>query len=152
MYQETPSRNGALNSKLSNNDHLKEQVHSRVGPSHSVYHIWLIIDRVLITTPRRSPAAPNPTGSHALYTVSKYSLESHTETKEIRVLYLATGQDTLFSDDQRNKDPSWLIGTQVLWLREADDGSTELWIGTAGEADKKYVRYPAGQIRSLISA
>jgi len=87
-----------------------------------------------------------------LYTVSKYSLESHTETKEIRVLYLATGQDTLFSDDQRNKDPSWLIGTQVLWLREADDGSTELWIGTAGEADKKYVRYPAGQIRSLISA
>jgi hypothetical protein len=107
--------------------------------------------RVLITTPRRSPAVPNPAGSHALYTVSKYSLESHTETKEIRVLNLITAQDTLFSDDERNKDPNWLLDTQILWLREADGGSTELWIGTAGEADKKYVRYPAGLIHYLTS-
>ncbi|MCJ1248114.1 hypothetical protein MMC30_005329 [Trapelia coarctata] len=104
---------------------------------------------VLITAPRRSPGAPSQTGSHALYTVSKYSLESHSETKEIRVLCLATGQDTLFSDDQRNKDPNWLIDTQVLWLREADGASTELWIGTAGEVDKN--AYLAGSIPAQIS-
>ena len=103
----------------------------------------LTIDRVLITTPRRSPATPSPAGSHALYTVSKYSLESHSETKEIRVLNLVTGRDTLFSDDESNKDPNWLLETQVLWLKDADGGSTELWIGTAGEADKKYVEYPS---------
>lgn len=94
---------------------------------------------MLITAPRRSPATPNDDGSYALYTVSKYSLDSHSETKEIRVINIKTGQMTLFSNDSKDKEPSWLKGNQIVWSKEVDGGVTELWIGTAGEDEKKYL-------------
>lgn len=92
---------------------------------------------MLVSTPRRSNATPNATGTYALYTLSRYSLESHTETQEIRVLDLKTGHTALFSDNANNKEPTWLQGDQVIWLSRRDTGVTELWIGNAGETDKK---------------
>ena len=87
--------------------------------------------RAFISSPRRSPAIPNDRGTLALYTLSTYSLESHSEGKEIRVLNLFTGKSTLFSDDAKNKDVAWLQDEQVLWLREGEGGVTEVWCGFA---------------------
>lgn len=92
--------------------------------------------RVLITAPRRSSATPNANGTYALYTVSSYSLESHTETNEIRVLDLKTGHSTLFSDDANNKEPTWLPGDQIVWLRRGAI-ATEIWIGNACPVEAK---------------
>ena len=93
--------------------------------------------RDFITTPRRSPAIPNENGSLALYTTSTYSINSPSEGKEVRVLDLFTGTSTLFSDDPKNKDITWLQNEQVLWLREGEKGMTEMWAGVA-IGEKKY--------------
>ena len=82
---------------------------------------------------------PNENGRLALYTLSTYSLESHSEGKEIRVLDLVNGNTALFSDDPRNKDIQWIGTDRFLWLREAPGGSTELWSGMAvGEKEYAY--------------
>jgi hypothetical protein len=52
-------------------------------------------------------------------------------------LTISNHKETLFSDDDRNKDHQWLVDDRVLWLKDADDGSTQLWIGDAGSEDKK---------------
>lgn len=87
--------------------------------------------RAFISTPRRSPAVPNDNGTLGLYTLSTYSLESHSEGKEIRILDLVTGKSALFSDDAKNKEITWLQDEQVLWLREREGGVTEMWCGIA---------------------
>lgn len=92
--------------------------------------------RVLVTAPRRSTAVPNASGTYALYTVSSYSLQSHTETIEIRVLSLKTGLSVLFSDDANNKEPTWLLEDQIIWLRQRNN-ATEIWIGNAGHSEAK---------------
>ena len=83
---------------------------------------------------------PNENGRLALYTVSTYSLESHSEGKEIRILDLENGKSALFSDDSRNQDIQWLGNERVLWLREAPGGSMELWSGMAG-GEKEYAYF-----------
>ena len=93
--------------------------------------------RDFITTPRRSPAVPNDNGSLALYTISTYSLGSPVEGKETRIMDLFTSTSTLFSDDPKTKDVAWLHDEQVLWLREAERGITEMWSGVA-IGEKKY--------------
>jgi len=92
---------------------------------------------LLITTPRGSPPVPSPDGRLAVYTVSTYSLEAHAETKEIKILNLESGESTLFSDDEKNLSPQWLVENQLLWTRSVDGGKTALWTGTAGASEKK---------------
>lgn len=65
-----------------------------------------------------------------MYTVSTYSLDSHSETNEIKIINLETEAVTLFSDDPENIEPQWLVGNQIIWLRKPDGGKTEIWIGT----------------------
>ncbi|CAF9943394.1 MAG: hypothetical protein ALECFALPRED_000266 [Alectoria fallacina] len=105
-----------------------------------------------ISSPRRSPAIPNDNGTLALYTLSTYSLESHSEGKEIRVLDLFTGKSTLFSDDAKNKDVAWLQDEQVLWLREGEGGVTEVWCGFAVGEKNAYLMTtidgPASNLRT----
>jgi len=95
--------------------------------------------RTFIQLPRRSPAVPNGSGTHAVYTVSTYDLESHSETLETRILDIKTKQSSLFTDDKKNTSAQWLVGDLLLWQRSAEGGATELWIGSA-LGDKKYVR------------
>ena len=71
-----------------------------------------------------------------MYTVSTYSLESHSETNEIKVIDLEDGAVTLFSDDPKNVSPQWLVDNQIYWLRKPDGGKTEIWIGSVA-GDKK---------------
>ncbi len=87
--------------------------------------------RNFISAPRRSAAVPNKNGTQALYTLSTYNLESHSEGKEIRILDLGTGASSLFSDDARNREVVWLGTEKVLWLREGERGRTEVWCGSA---------------------
>lgn len=83
---------------------------------------------------------PNENGRLALYTLSTYSLESHSEGKEIRIVDLENGTTTLFSDDSKNKDTQWLGNDLVLWLREAEGGTTEMWSSMA-VGEKKFVHF-----------
>ena len=83
---------------------------------------------------------PNENGRLASYTLSTYSLDSHSEGKEIRILNLDNGTTALFSDDSKNKDIQWLGNDCVLWLREAEGGTTEVWSGMA-VGEKKYVLF-----------
>ncbi|RDW75809.1 hypothetical protein BP5796_06630 [Coleophoma crateriformis] len=103
---------------------------------------------LLITAPRRSPAVPSPDGKYALYTVSTYSLESHTECKEVRIVDLGTDTTTLFSDNDAILAPQWLSSDKLLWLKKAEGGKTEIWIGTVGSASKN--SYRAGLIDAAI--
>ncbi|MCJ1439345.1 hypothetical protein MMC27_008737 [Xylographa pallens] len=96
----------------------------------------------------RGKFTPDSDGSYALYTISTYSLALHSETKEIRVVELATGVTSLFTNDKDNRDPIWFSSTQILWLREANGSTTQIWIGTIGQVER--VAYVAGIIPALI--
>jgi hypothetical protein len=97
--------------------------------------------RLLISAPQRSPAIPNKDGTHALFTVSTYSIESNKETKEVKILDLHDKDKdnaiTIFSDDKAIEEPQWLIGSQILWKKVKDGGCTELWAAEAVAGDKK---------------
>lgn len=79
---------------------------------------------------------PNDNGTLALYTVSSYSFEAHSQTNEIKILDIKTQQSILFSDDPKIQQVVWLHGIQLLWLRNVDGGKTEFWTGFAvGDKD-----------------
>jgi hypothetical protein len=96
---------------------------------------------LLIATPQRSPAIPNEDGTHALFTVSTYSVDSNTETKEVKIIDLFDEDNaiTLFSNDNSIEEPQWLVGTQILWKKAKDGGRTELWTAEAVAGEKKYL-------------
>ncbi|KAH8599952.1 Alpha/Beta hydrolase protein [Bisporella sp. PMI_857] len=102
---------------------------------------------LLITAPRRSAAKPSSDGKYALYTVSTYSLDSHSERNEIKVIELETEAVTLFSDDAKNVSPQWLVKDQIIWLRTTEAGKTEFWIGKVGPEKNAYL---AGTVDSSI--
>ena len=81
---------------------------------------------------------PNSRGTHALYTVTTYDLESHSETVEVKVMDISTGESHLFTDDSKNVASQWLADDLVIWQRSADGRTTELWVGSA-VGDKKYI-------------
>lgn len=57
----------------------------------------------------------------------------------MKVIDLDTEEVTLFSDDPNIASIQWLAGHQLLWTRKVSGGKTELWIGTAGNGEKKQV-------------
>ncbi|KAH8662459.1 dipeptidyl aminopeptidase [Xylariales sp. PMI_506] len=101
---------------------------------------------LLITTPRRSAVSPSSDGKYGLFTVSTYSLTSHSETNEIKILNLETEQVTLFSDDPSNVSPQWLVKNLLMWFKIVD-GKTQIWIGNAIGAKNAYC---AGKIDATI--
>ena len=61
--------------------------------------------------------------------------ESHAKIIETRIIDLLTGTSTLFSDDPRDKEATWLgVDNLVLWLKDVDFGATEFWIADAADA------------------
>lgn len=93
---------------------------------------------MLLSAPRQSVAVPNHDATSALYTVTQYSFESHSETKEIRILNLDTGASTLFTNDSNAHDAVWLgDGTNaIMWLQSGAKSITSLMIGDADEPTK----------------
>jgi dipeptidyl aminopeptidase/acylaminoacyl peptidase len=94
---------------------------------------------VLLSAPRRSAALPNADGTRALYTVSTYSFESHSKTKEIRILDLSTTESLLVISDEKASEPHWLE-EDILYLRESSKkGQTELVVVFAADTTNTYV-------------
>jgi hypothetical protein len=91
---------------------------------------------LFIEAPIRSDAVPNELGTHAVYTVTKYSIETQSSTKEVRVLDIVTGKSKLFSDDEHVEEVSWLIDGNLVWKRKSTGGMTEIWVGN-GVSDEK---------------
>lgn len=82
---------------------------------------------VLLSAPRRSAAIPNSSGTHALYSVSTYSFESHSKSSELRLLDISTGHSTLITNNSKASEPTWLGDSDhVLFLQGGENGSTSL--------------------------
>lgn len=99
-----------------------------------------IIYRVLLSAPRRSAALPNSDGSLALYTVSTYSFQSHKKTLEIKLLDINKGQSSLLTNDEKASEPNWLgEGNELIWLKEAEKGVTQIIHADADDIGTEYV-------------
>ena len=118
------------------------------GPSSRLRQtITEIMDRslkftpdVLLEAPRRSSAIPNSAGTLALFTVSTYSFDGHGKTKEIKVFDIQARGSALISNDDKASEPAWLgNGNNILWLREGEKGSTQLFVGNARKLGDTYV-------------
>lgn len=111
---------------------------------------WSLINhRVLLSAPRRSPAAPNADGKLVVFTVSTYSFETHKKTSEIRVLDVESGHSTLITNEEKTSEPNWLEdGNDLLWLKGGDKGATELIVGSVNDVGKTYI---AGTVSGPIS-
>ena len=126
-----------------NNDSSRQELYPRVSSHGAKYTLVLshssLISRVLISAPRPSAAVPNDNATLAVYTLTKYSFDSHSQSKEIRILDLATGQSSLFSNDIKDKEPTWLGDGNLLgWLKDVDGACTQLWIGDAINPEQEY--------------
>jgi hypothetical protein len=93
--------------------------------------------RLLVEAPRPSNGVPNKTGTHVLYTVSRYSIEGNSQTTEVRIMHIETGTSQLFSDDPSVKEPQWLTAHLILWKKLKESGESEIWAANA-TGDKKY--------------
>ena len=100
-----------------------------------------------MSAPRRSAAEPNPAGTHALYTVSTYSFESHKHTSETRLFDLQTRQSTLITNEDGTSEPHWL-DDQILYLKSGTKQSTELVVTSI---DNLSANYTAALIPGPIS-
>lgn len=96
--------------------------------------------RVLLSAPRRSAALPNSDGSLALYTVSTYSFQSHKKTLEIKLLDIEKSQSSLLTNDEKASEPNWLgEGNELIWLKEAGKGVTQIIHADADDIGTEYV-------------
>ena len=101
---------------------------------------WLKSNRVLLSAPRRSAALPNSNGSLALYTVSTYSFELHKKTSAIKLLDIEKSQSRLLTNDEKASEPNWLgEGNELVWLKEAGKGVTQIIHADADDIGTTYV-------------
>lgn len=96
----------------------------------------------MITAPRPSAAVPNDEGKLALYTVSTYDLDTHTNFTDVKLLDLETGTSTRYSNNPKETSFRWLHKSSLLWEREAESKATELWIGDANQATRYHSPVP----------
>lgn len=110
-------------------------------PSHpTIGNQPLILESFTPSFSRRSAAIPNKQGTKAIYTVNTQTPGSHANITETRIIDLLSGTSTLFSNDPRDKEATWLgKGGLVLWLKDVDFGATEFWIADAEDAGQNYV-------------
>ena len=111
---------------------------------------------------RRSASIPNRYGTKAIYTINKQTPASHANITETRILDLKTNTSALFSNDSTDKEATWLgVGDLVIWMKCADHGATEFWIGDADDVVRDYTdrktlkqpasRYCAGRIGAMAT-
>ncbi|KAK7748479.1 hypothetical protein SLS62_008519 [Diatrype stigma] len=78
---------------------------------------------VLLSAPRRSSGVPNSTGTHALYTVSQYSFESHAKSYAIKVLDLKTGSSTVLYENPAYTEPTWISEKSFVFVHNRDNNA-----------------------------
>lgn len=92
---------------------------------------------MLLSAPRRSAAEPNHAGTHALYTVSTYSFESHRKTTEIRLLDMKTKKSTLITNEEGVSEAHWLED-EILYLKSGPRKETALIVSSISDVTKNY--------------
>ncbi|KAF4550413.1 Dipeptidyl-peptidase-like protein 2 [Elsinoe fawcettii] len=94
----------------------------------------------LLSAPRRSPAIPNPSGTHALHSTSTYSFTTHSKTTELRLLSTASNESVLLSVDAAFSSPVWLDDASFLLLRSDSKANvTEILFVPVEEFGVRYV-------------
>ncbi len=64
-----------------------------------------------------------------------------------------TGTSTLFSNDPRNREATWLRKDDlVLWLKDVDFGATEFWIADAEDAARNRANRTTLSKRTSVEA
>ncbi|KAF2164452.1 hypothetical protein M409DRAFT_67949 [Zasmidium cellare ATCC 36951] len=93
-----------------------------------VHRAMSFTPQTLLSAPRRSAGVPNALGTKVLYTTSTYSFESHSQSTELRLLDVLTGQAELLAEDEEVSGLNWLdeIGSEFAFLGE---GGKELVVG-----------------------
>ncbi|KAF3169298.1 putative dipeptidyl-peptidase 5 [Orbilia oligospora] len=87
----------------------------------------------LLGSPRLSSAVPNPAGTLALFSSSKYSFDKHDSNKSVHVVDITVpnGEVTKLWDDKNVAETVWLgIGDYIGYLK-ANGTKSELWISKA---------------------
>ncbi|KAL1958027.1 hypothetical protein VTO42DRAFT_5239 [Malbranchea cinnamomea] len=103
---------------------------------------------LLLSSPRRSAAIPNASGTLIAYTQTAYSFNSHSTTSELHVLDVISGKSTVITD-AFSGEPQWLgDSNQLVWLRSGENGNTSFVIGNAAGNEKPYV---AGTVPGPVS-
>ncbi|KAM5457597.1 hypothetical protein MaudCBS49596_000794 [Microsporum audouinii] len=93
---------------------------------------------VLLSAPRRSACIPNPAGTLIAYTQSTYSFESHSSHTELIILDLAS-KDTIVLTNSYSGTPQWLDNSQLMWLKEENNGNTSFMVADVLGDSKPYV-------------
>ena len=71
-------------------------------------------------------------GSKALYTITTQTPEG--QVAETRVLDLLTGTSTIFSNDPRVREVTWIgKGDEMVWMKDVELGATEFWTGDVND-------------------
>lgn len=92
---------------------------------------------------------PNSDGSLALYTVSTYSFQSHKKTSKIKLLDIEKSQSSLLTNDEKASEPNWLgEGNELIWLKEAGKGVTQI---IHADADNIGTEYVIGEVNGPAS-
>ncbi|PHH68978.1 hypothetical protein CDD82_154 [Ophiocordyceps australis] len=104
---------------------------------------------VLLSAPRRSSAAPNPTGDWILYTVSSYSFDKHVKTSSIRVLNIKNGSSRILSQDAADTEPVWIGDYDVLYVKAGDNGSCQLMAQHLEQPEPHVVHALSGTLSAL---
>lgn len=107
----------------------------------------------LLSSPHRSVALPNPTGTHLLYTVSTHSFQNDSTFNELRVMDIRTGGTKQIVSDDNVHDAQWLPGPLdlIIYLRDDEEGRTEVKIANTGDLPwaHRLVTTLAGRVGNL---
>ena len=105
--------------------------------------------RTYVEAPLRSSAIPNKAASHALFTMSSYSLEDHALSVKLIVIDLATKSTTTIREDEKISAADWIDeDDNIAWLVAQKSGNTSVFAGNRKQAKDPYV---AGIIPGPVS-
>ncbi|KAF2482491.1 Alpha/Beta hydrolase protein [Neohortaea acidophila] len=78
--------------------------------------------------PTISPATANPSGTYALYQETSYSFQSHSKRMIIKLLNLATKEQTDILEGADAAPAVWLSDNDFVWLSTRKTGNTQLFV------------------------
>ena len=108
---------------------------------------------VLLSAPRRSAGAPNPSGTKVLYSQSSYDFSTHSKTVVVHLLDVATGESQTIAEDDNLSDFNWLNDKTFVCLQAAKDGTTKVCVldVLAGSMVTSIYQHEAGTIQAAAS-
>ncbi|KAI9685790.1 MAG: hypothetical protein M1820_010746 [Bogoriella megaspora] len=107
--------------------------------------------RTYIEAPLRSSAIPNKAASHALFTTSSYSLETHSLSVKLETIDIASRLITTISEVEKFSGADWIDeDDNIVWLVAQKSGSTSVFVGNRNDGKEPYVAgITAGPVSGL---